>query len=62
MKAEAAKIAESLGLLREAWGWHRLIADAMKYVDYNTYGLDRLETERRAEQRRNASGVSAPDD
>ncbi|MCH8222563.1 MAG: FAD-dependent thymidylate synthase [Chloroflexi bacterium] len=47
-------------LIRDKAG-HRLIADAMKYVDYNSYGLDRLETERRAEQRRNASGVSSPD-
>ena len=47
-------------LIREKAG-HGLIADAMKYVDYNSYDLDRLETERRAEQRRDAAGISAPE-
>ena len=37
---------------------HRLIADSMKYVDYNDYDLDRLETERRAEIRRTAANAS----
>jgi hypothetical protein len=31
---------------------HRLIADAMKYVDYSNTDLERLESERRAEKRR----------
>jgi thymidylate synthase ThyX len=37
---------------------HRLVADAMKYVDYNDYDLDRLETERRAEAKRVATNAS----
>jgi thymidylate synthase ThyX len=43
--------------IRERAG-HRLIADSMKYVDYNDYDLDRLETERRAEIRRAAANAS----
>jgi hypothetical protein len=31
---------------------HRLIADAMSYVDYTSTDLERLESERRAERRR----------
>jgi len=38
---------------------HKLIAESMKYVDYNAYDLDRLETERRAEAKRNAANTSA---
>ena len=36
---------------------HRLIADAMKYVDSSDVELERLEGERRAEQRRHALGA-----
>lgn len=31
---------------------HRLIADAMTYVDYSDVGLERLDSERKAEARR----------
>jgi thymidylate synthase ThyX len=31
---------------------HRLLADAMSYVDYSEVDLERLESERKAEQRR----------
>jgi thymidylate synthase ThyX len=31
---------------------HRAIAELMRYVDYGTYGLERLDAERRAEDRR----------
>jgi hypothetical protein len=33
---------------------HRLLAEAMSHVDYGAEDLERLESERRAEQRRNA--------
>lgn len=36
---------------------HHAIADAMKFVDYASYDLDRLESERRAEQRRRRSNI-----
>lgn len=38
-------------LIREKAG-HRALANAMSYVDHNSYELGRLEAERRAEQRR----------
>jgi len=38
-------------LIREKAG-HRLMADAMRFVDYEDYDLERLEAERRAEARR----------
>jgi len=41
---------------------HRLIADAMQYVDHKTYGLGRLESERRAAARRAAAGIADPTD
>jgi peptidoglycan/xylan/chitin deacetylase (PgdA/CDA1 family) len=33
---------------------HRLLAEAMSHVDYGTEDLERLESERRAEARRNS--------
>ena len=41
---------------------HRLIADAMSYVDHEDYDLARLEAERRAEAKRVAlsRGPSGP--
>ena len=33
---------------------HRLLAEAMSHVDYGAEDLERLESERRAEQRRNS--------
>lgn len=41
--------------IREVAG-HRLIADAMRYVDYSEPGLERLDAERRAEHRRTTGG------
>jgi thymidylate synthase ThyX len=46
-------------LIREQAG-HSLIADAMKFVDYNNYDLARLEGERRADARRAAAGITSP--
>jgi thymidylate synthase ThyX len=44
-------------LIREQAG-HRLIADAMTFVDHNDYGLGRLDAERRNAERRAAAGVA----
>ena len=41
-------------LIRDKAG-HTALADAMSYVDHGSYNLERLEAERRAEQRREAS-------
>ena len=40
---------------------HRRIAGAMTFVDHETYGLERLEGERRAAARRAAAGVADPE-
>ena len=48
-------------LIRDEAG-HALVADAMIYVDHDSHGLARLETERRAAARRAAAGVADPDD
>ena len=48
-------------LIRDVAG-HTLVADAMTYVDHDSYGLARLETERRAAAKRAAAGVADPDD
>jgi hypothetical protein len=41
-------------LIRDKAG-HRALADAMSYVDHESYDLERLEAERRSEQKREAS-------
>ena len=41
-------------LIREQAG-HTVLADAMSYVDHNEYGLERLEAERKNEQKRQAA-------
>lgn len=41
-------------LIRDKAG-HKALADAMSYVDHGSYDLERLEAERRAEQKREAS-------
>lgn len=46
-------------LIRDQAG-HRVIADAMQYVDYEDYDLARLEGERRAAARRAARGIADP--
>lgn len=43
-------------LIREQAG-HRVIADAMSYVDYEEYELERLNSERRAEAKRAAAAL-----
>ncbi len=42
-------------LIRDQAG-HRALADAMSYVDHGSYDLERLDAERRAEQRRDEAG------
>ena len=44
-------------LIKEQAG-HRLIADAMQYIDFNKYELTRLSGERQAAARRAAQGMS----
>lgn len=46
-------------LIRDQAG-HRVIAEAMSFVDHGEYGLGRLETERRAAAKRAAAGVTDP--
>lgn len=46
-------------LIRDQAG-HQLLADAMKYVDYEDYDLARLESERRAAAKRAALGIEDP--
>ncbi|MGB5169018.1 MAG: FAD-dependent thymidylate synthase [Acidimicrobiia bacterium] len=52
------KIAQDMHrLIREEAG-HQTIADAMQFVDHNTYALARLEEERRLAARRAARGIA----
>lgn len=48
-------------LIRDKAG-HTRIADAMRFVDYTDYELERLSTERKAAARRAAAGVADPTD
>ncbi len=48
-------------LIRDEAG-HALIAEAMQFVDHETYGLGRLDSERRAAARRAAAGIADPTD
>ncbi len=41
---------------------HSAIAAAMRFVDHSDYGLERLDSERRAAARRAAAGVAEPED
>jgi thymidylate synthase ThyX len=47
-------------LIRDKAG-HTALAEAMRFVDYEDYGLERLESERRAAARRAAAGIADPD-
>ena len=51
--------AEMHRLIDEEAG-HTALAAAMKFVDHADYGLERLESERRAAARRAAAGVAEP--
>jgi thymidylate synthase ThyX len=47
-------------LIRDRAG-HRVVADAMSYVDHEGYELARLESERRSAAKRAALGLDDPD-
>ncbi len=47
-------------LIRDQAG-HRLVADAMRFVDYESYDLARIESERRSAAKRAALGIADPD-
>jgi len=51
------KIAQDMHRLIRDEAGHRTIADAMQFVDHNTYALARLEEERRLAARRAARGI-----
>ncbi len=52
------KIAQDMHRLIRDEAGHRTIADAMQFVDHNTYALARLEEERRLAARRAARGIA----
>jgi thymidylate synthase ThyX len=51
-------IAQQMHRLIAEQAGHRVLADAMQFVDYADHGLERLEAERRAAERRAAAGQS----
>ncbi len=58
--ADYRRVCQEMHRLIGEQAGHRLIADAMSYVDHNDYELGRLESERRSEARRKAAGVAEP--
>lgn len=48
------KVAQDMHTLIRDVAGHKVIADAMKYVDYEVYELERLNAERAAEKKRSA--------
>ena len=48
------RVAQEMHRLIAEQAGHRLLAEAMTYVDYGADELERLESERRAEERRNS--------
>ncbi len=48
-------VAQQMHRLMAEQAGHRLIAEAMRYVDHDHYDLERLASERRAEARRSAA-------
>jgi thymidylate synthase ThyX len=58
--ADYRRVCQEMHRLIGEQAGHRLIADAMNYVDYNDYELGRLESERRSEARRKAAGMPEP--
>ena len=49
---EYRRVAQEMHTLIAEQAGHRVIADMMRYVDHESYDLERLDAERRAEQRR----------
>lgn len=56
--ADYRRICQEMHRLIGEQAGHRVLADAMKYVDHNEYGLERLEAERKNAQKRQASDSS----
>lgn len=54
------KVCQEMHRLIKDQAGHKRIADAMSYVDHNTYDLARIDTERLAEKKRLAAGVENP--
>lgn len=52
------RIAQEMHRLIGEQAGHRLIADAMQFVDHNDYALARLEEERRSAAKRAARGIA----
>jgi hypothetical protein len=52
------RVAQEMHRLIAEQAGHRIIADAMTFVDHTVPDLERLEAERRVESRRISSGVS----
>ena len=55
------RIAQEMHRLIRDQAGHRVIADAMSYVDHETYDLARLESERRASAKRASLGLDEPE-
>ena len=51
---EYRRVAQEMHTLIAEQAGHRVIAEMMKFVDHQTYDLERLDAERRAEQRRDS--------
>ena len=49
---EYRRVAQEMHTLIAEQAGHRAIAEMMKFVDHQSYDLERLDAERRAEQRR----------
>jgi hypothetical protein len=52
---EYRRIAQEMHALIAEQAGHRLLAEAMTFVDHEQYSLGRIDAERRAEVRRNAA-------
>lgn len=60
--ADYRRICQEMHRLIGEKAGHRTLADAMKYVDHNEYGLERLESERKSAKRKQANeGVETAD-
>jgi len=56
------RIAQEMHRLIAEQAGHRILADAMVFVDHTVPDLERIEAERRQERRRESAGVVVPDD
>ncbi len=58
--ADYRRVCQEMHRLIGEQAGHKVIAEAMSYVDHNDYELGRLESERRSEARRKAAGEPEP--